>query len=330
MANSNPAYPLQQYATGAQDALALKEFGGLVLGAYPTLTTISQFTRKQTITQGQSYQFPATWKSTADYHVAGTTLTGVNEPQVEERIITLDTQELISHVYEDKFTEFVQHYSLRAERAVQAANAIARKIDQFTFATAINGARQVARGTGSVFPAGNLLTTPRTGAAATAYPMTEAGSLLLQADIREIGRKMREKDCPVSMGVCFLSPYLHDVLIMDTKLSSRDWQGGQNDLLKGRVTMCSGFMIMQSNLIPSTAVTGSLNSNYDGDFSLTKAVLIGDISSAIGEISYGGITPFGPDWIPANRAHLLGASILQGRKWLRPEALGEITTTVTG
>ena len=322
MANATQNPHLQDLGAGDELALALKEYGGMLLTAFKMATVFMGFGIKKTITSGSSHQFPATWKMTAEEHNAGVELQGDEEPLSEERLINVDTKELVAHDYINPVQDFIAHFDTRSERAIQAARAIGCMVDSRLARVAILGARQAARGPANEFPAGNTLTTPRAGPVTDAYPISLAGSQFLQCDLAEIAQKMDEKDVPRDNRATVVTPYLERVLRQDNTLLSRDYQD-PNSKLTRRVVMVEGFRVESSNNLPSTLVAGETNANYNDDFTLTAAVCLGD-PTAFGQVSFGGIVPFGPTWIDDKRSHLIGAAFLQGCKWLRPEACGEI------
>ena len=322
MPTPNLAYPLQSLGAGSTTALALKEFSGMVLTALANKTVAMPFVTTKTVTQGNSWQFPALWKATVGYHTAGTALTGTNEPIVEERTIALDSKQIAGSRILAEYDDLIAHFDTRQQAAFELGQGIAEFVDSILLRQIALGARQSAR---SSFPAGNVLTTARSGASLlAAYPISSTGSGYLQADLGEIGRKMSINNVPREGRVAFMDPLLYQVLRQDNTLLSRDYQNGTNEKLPARMTMAEGFMIVETNLMPNANVTSSVNSNYDGDFSLTACLCLGH-PTGVGHIRYrDGVVPEGPTWIPDRLAWLISARYLQGSKWLRPEACGEI------
>ena len=327
MPDPNLYRQLQDLGAGDALALALKRFSGLVLGAYETKLVVVSHGVKQALVGAKEYQFPATWKMTAEEHEPGTQLGGNKEPLSEERKIALDTKELVSHNWTPVIDQFIAHFSTQRETAKQAARAIARQLDSRGLRVLILGARQSTRGPNNEFPAGNRLTSPRTAPATTAYPLSLTGSKNLQNDLAEIAQKMDEKDVPREWGMrwAFLTPYLKRVLLLDKTLVSRDYQD-PNTMLRRVVKEVEGFIVEETNLMPSTNVTTETNDNYNGDFSKTACCCLGD-ETAIGRVYAEEITAFGPEWYGDRRAWLIGAASFQGQKWLRPEACAEIQMT---
>ncbi len=96
-------------------------------------------------------------------------------------------------------------------------------------------------------------------------------------------------------------------------------------LLSDKILRVNGFSVVVSNTFTTARenVTTERNANYNGNFSETVSVQTAD-RTAVGQVTYGGVLPFGPTWIEDKLSYLIGARMLQGMKWLRPEACGEI------
>jgi hypothetical protein len=320
MANVNPTSPLQDLGAGDEQALALTQFAGTVLTAFDEMLVAGRYGVKHYLQSGDSWQFPATWKMSAESHTPGVELAGSDEPLTEERTVSIDDKELVGHAYLSKRDSLISHLDLIPEWAKQAARALAKQYDSYWLRSLILGARQSARGPASEFPAGNVVTRDAATLVA-AYPISLAGSKNLQDDLGEIAQDMDEKDVPKENRVAFLSPYLKRVIRQDKTLLSRDYQDA-NDQNSRRLIEVEGFLVEETNNMPSSNIaTGE--STYQGNFSLTACCCIGD-SSAVGTVFLEDIEPFGPEWYTNRRAWLLGAAMFQGSKWLRPEACGEI------
>lgn len=315
---------LQEYGTGSTVALALKQYSGLVLQSYLMSLVATKHALKKDITgKGNSYQFPATARVSMEEHTAGTELTGNNQPEVEERTITVDSKQLISHRYFDEVQEFIGHYDMRAVAGRLHGHSLGKEVDSRMLRMIALGARQTSTGSGDdEFRAGQRVQADNAGAVTAAYALSLDGSQELQDDFEEIGRAMDDDDVPDMARVAFLTPYLRDVLLQDKTLVSRDYQS-TNDMLSQRMLKVKRFRIEVTNNMPSTnAVSGE--SAYQGDFTKTVALFIGD-GTAIGQVTCGGgIRSITPTWIDRVQSWLQGAKILQGCKWLRPEACAEL------
>ena len=325
MANFNPHSPIKDHVTAVADALALKQFGGYVLGAFDNALIAGVHGMKHNMPFGNQWQFPATWKMNSEEHEPGTEMVGNNEPANEERTIVLDDKELVAHVTLSKRDDLISHLSLLPEWGRQAGIALAETYEKYWLQCLCLGARQSARtiaGTSDSFPAGNRLDTARTGASiAAAYPLSLAGSKYAQDDLGQIGQKMDEKNVPKTGRFAFIGPYMSRVFRQDKTLVSRDYQD-TNTLLTRQMYLVEGFWLEEANLMP-TALIASGPSAYQGDFTTTAMLCMGD-NTAVGSVFLEEIDPFGPTWYESRRAWLLGAAMFQGSKWLRPEACGEV------
>ncbi|HUW30863.1 MAG TPA: hypothetical protein VM223_04570 [Planctomycetota bacterium] len=316
---------LQEYGAGSEIALALKQYSGITLQSYLMALVATKYALKKDITgKGNSYQFPATARVSAEEHTAGTELAGNNQPEIEERTITVDNKQLMSHRYFDEVQEFIGHFDTRRIAAQLHGHAVGKEVDNRMLRMIALGARQTATGAGDdEFRAGNRVQADIAGAVTVAYPKTLNGSEELQDDFEEIGRDMDDKDVPDNARVAFLTPYLRDVLLADKSIVSHDYQD-QNTMLTQKVLLVKRFRIELTNNMPSTNVVVG-EAAYQGDFSKTVALFIGD-GTAIGQVTTGGggVRPITPVWIDRVQSWLQGAKILQGCKWLRPEACGEL------
>ena len=325
--NANVLRYLRDLNASADDlALANKKYTGRVLGAFPTATFLRQFIWNVTVTAGKSFQFPATWKMTSEPHTPGTELPGNEEPISEDRVVTANTKEDVAHNWTTPVDKFIGDFDTRRNTAVQAVRSIGRTLESRLIRCVILGAQQSARGDNDEFPAGNRLTSPRSTDAATAYPVSLAGSLALQADFGEIAQKMDEKDVPREGRVAIITPYLERVLRYDNSLLSVDYQSGANDKLTRKITVVEGFHCFPSNLYPTADLSGAAAEPYAAyRVNCEKSVccFIGD-KSAVGNVEFGGIEAIPMDWHSDKRAWLVGAAYLHGARWLRPEACGEI------
>lgn len=110
MANATLNHPLQSLGSGDAQALALKQYAGMLLTAYETATVFGRYGLKHQITSGNSHQFPRLWKTSASEHTAGTEIVGVNAPITKELTIAVDSKELVSANHLSKYDDFIAHY----------------------------------------------------------------------------------------------------------------------------------------------------------------------------------------------------------------------------
>ena len=87
-----------------------------VYGAFLQANVMADKVRSRTITSGKSASFPRTWKTDAQYHVAGEELTGNNALSQTEKIVKIDGR-LASDTFLDSLDEMKLHYDIRSEVA---------------------------------------------------------------------------------------------------------------------------------------------------------------------------------------------------------------------
>jgi len=317
---------LQEYGTGDTVALALTQYSGMVLAAYEKFLVFARHVMSMPITNGRSKQFPAIARAEAENLVPGVDRVGSNQPQNEERLITLDDYQLISDEFLDEADDFVNHISSRQTYANQHGLACADQVDQRLSRMISIGARVADAGSGAdLFIGGHVITAADAGAITAAYPATLTGSIKLQTVFAEMAQEFDERHISDANRVAFLSPYLTRVLLCDKTLLSRDYQG-VNDLISRRMVECEGFVIEKTNNLPSAddSANTALPSQYRADFSKVAAQFIGD-AEAVGQLTaMGGVRAIAPAWQDTKHGWYTGAKVWQGSKWLRKEACGEL------
>lgn len=325
-------HTLQEYGTGAEIALALTQYGGKVLQSYYNKLTVGRHAWVHPITQGKTYQFPATAQATADELTPGSAREGSNQPEIEERLVVLNSKPIISDHYEGEIDAFIRHYDTRKATGRADGLACRLRVERELFAALALGARQAARGTGDDAFAGGLQVTGTYNDLGNEYPRSLTGSQTLQDQMSQVAVRFDENNVDDEGRICFLSPYLYDVLIEDNKLTSHDYTD-INDLVTRRMIECKGFKVEKTNLIKhtstasATCVLGDMSSwsqsAYQGSFLKTAALFIGD-QEAVGQITAYDLKTFGPEWMINYHSWYFGAKIWHGAKWLRPESCAEI------
>jgi hypothetical protein len=317
---------LQEFGSGDELALALKEFSGLVLTKFPEMMVFGNHIWTKSVSSGKEHQFPAVWAMECEEHTPGTDLAGDEDPLMEERLVYADTRQLVGHAWVSELHDFFAHFDDRTEIADQAAKSIAKKADSRLGRCIALGARTAARGPAGEFPAGNVVIAATAGAINLAYPISPTGAKRLRDDFAQMAQNMDEKDVPKGERFAYIDPFLKRVLSQDKTLVSRDYQG-KNDMLSRKLVECEGWLIEETNNIPRTLVAAGVGdggqSSYRGDFTKTVCLFTGD-RTAVGQVTFGGIRAFGPTYHEERLSYLLGAKILQGAKAIRPEACGEI------
>jgi len=328
MANPVLHRTLQEYGTGSAVALALTQYSGMVVSAFHQATEFARYVFTKPITNGRTYQFPAVAQATAENLIPGVERVGNNEPELENRTVTLDTYQTISDAYEAECDEFIRHFEVRNIVAQEHAEACAKEVDLKLARMIAVGARESDVGSGvDLFEGGHTITASTSGAVTTAYPVSLTGSQRLQSDLGAMAQEFDERNISRENRIAFMRPYLNRVLLLDKTLVSKDYQG-INEMLPRKLVECEGWKIVVTNNIPSDNDTSNSNLDtiYKADYSKVHVLCIGD-PLAVGQITaMGSVRPINPVWQDTKHAWYMGAKIWQGCKWIRKEACGEIVT----
>lgn len=321
-----PTAPMQSLGTGSDVALAIKKFGGLVLMSFDQVSAFWPNIAKQTITEGNSFQFPAIGRMGTIDHTPGEDLPGGGEPLSEERTIPVDDKEVVGHAWVTKVQKNISHFDVLNPYAMEAAKGIARTIDSRTARMICLGARQAARG-GGAFSSGNLVR-QNYADVTTGFSADSTGADRLYDSLLQIGQGFKDRNVDGEY-VAYLTPYMYRVALNSTKLTSRDYAEVNKDAMaKGKIYYLAGFRLVESNVFSTGFNMTTGPSAYRGDFRYTAVVCTGH-NEAAGAVTFGDIDPFGPTWYDHKRSWLLGAAWFGGIKWLRPEACGEIYCSTT-
>ena len=331
MSNASVTNPNQELGTGDTRALALRMFAGRVYQQFAVSTVLWPQGMKFMKSSGGSHQFPFVGFMSARRHDPGTERTGSEQPPVEERTVAPDGKELETSAWISRPAEKISHYDLMEVMAPEVASSIGRELDSIAARMIALGARQDDRTGQTTTFSGGQRVWRNASTEAAAYPNTAEGAKRIRKDLRDLAQKFVEDNVPRGNWTATLSPYLVNVLANDQTLNSRDWDNGNaNNAINRTITKVEGFAIKESIQLPgnsgASGVFDSTNESeaaYRGDFSKT-AILATAHPMAFGSVMYGGIEIEGPEYFKVNRASFIGAAVLQGTKWLRPEACGEI------
>lgn len=314
MANATVLQLGQANNAGATDALFLKMFSGELLMAFEEANVVMGRHQVRNITSGKSAQFPATWKVTAGYHVAGTEIVGQTSP-LNERTINIDDL-LLASVFTANIDEAKAHYELRSEYAKQCGLALSYQWDKNILQAMCLAARASATVTGS--PAGTQITS------ATTLYKTSATDLA--SGLYAAVQKMDENNIPESdQKNAFIRPQQYYLLAQSTNLLNRDWMGS-GSYSDGKILRIGGADLVKTNHLPNSviaSVTGQ-NNTYAGDFSKTACVVT--TKDAVATVKLLDLkTEMGYDI--RRQGTLIVAKYAIGHGILRPECAVELLTT---
>lgn len=125
----------------AQDnSLFRKLYLAEVATAYYTNTIMRGLHMTREIDSGKSASFPATWKTSAQYHTPGKELTGNNEVKHAERVINVDDL-LESDIMIYQIDEAKNHYDVRSIYSEAQGKALAEEYDRNVLRVLINASR---------------------------------------------------------------------------------------------------------------------------------------------------------------------------------------------
>lgn len=132
--NPTISSPGQVNATGAVDALFLKQFSGEVMTAFERSNVMLPLVTQRTISNGKSAQFPTVGLAAAAYHTPGESLLNSAEgygTAFKQGSATLTIDDLlVSTTFVPEIEELENHYDLRSSYALEMGRALAYEADK--------------------------------------------------------------------------------------------------------------------------------------------------------------------------------------------------------
>lgn len=283
MSNAVPSRLGQIEGAGAVDALFLKMFSGEVLNYRNNKSFAAMTVFKKTITEGITFQFPVTGKTSASYHAPGAEILGTPQDQ-NEVILTVDGTHY-SDVFVDEWDELINHYDLRQEYAKQLGEALSIEQDELILRQVFLSAND-STAINTDWPTGATTTlgTGLTSAAAVGFSTGFSAKLFAAA------QQFAEKNVEVSDLTCMTTPAVYFALAQDTDLYNRDYSGG-GDYSEGLISKVAGIKIAKHNNYPTTdrATDNALQNNvYVSDMSASAALVYAN--KAVGLLERKGLT----------------------------------------
>lgn len=311
----------QALGTGAVDALFEQLYLTELHAAFLEANIMRPLTMVKSISHGKSASFPRTWKTDAQYHVAGTEIVGTNNVQHTEKIINVD-ERVETDIFVNEIDELKNHYGVRGEYSRQMGHALAAKLDINILRTLILAARAAPD-----FGAADT-DTPADRVLDVASVDTNADTLIDQfwaaAELFDLG------NVPSSDRHIVLAPQQFYLLFQATNNYplNRDW-GGQGSIINATIEGLAGFTIHKSNHMTAAQLGGNYagvtgeNNTYSGDYSKTVATAFH--KSAVGTVQLKDLA-FRAVEQPEKFGTLLIGSYIAGTSDLRPESAIEIAT----
>jgi hypothetical protein len=315
MANATVSALGQVNQAGPSSTLFLKVFSSEVLSAFQRENKMLGMTSVRTIQSGRSSQFPRIGLTQADYHVAGTEITGdaINHAEV---IINIDEM-LLASSFVAEIDELKNHYDVRSTYSKEMGSALAKKTDQHLLQLTLLGARGTNPVTG--LPDGTSLI--------DADANTNMASLI--DSIFEGSQKLDENDVPEEDRYCVVAPDIYYKLVQNDKILNRDFSSLNGDFGKGKVLEVAGIKIVKLNTAVNSftnlsgASTTGQNNTYTGDFSTTVASVFH--KSAVGTVKLKDLSMESERDIRRQGTLLIGKYAM-GHNVIRHESCFEIKT----
>jgi len=261
----------------------------------------------------KSAQFPAIFKTSAEYHTPGTEITGTAIPH-QEVIVTLDDL-LISDAFIADIDEAMNHYDVRGPYANELGKSLALTQDKNIARMVIQSARASA-----IFSGGNGGSTLSNDGYAT-----DATTLI--SGLNTAKQTLDENDVPVdTQRVNAVLKVAEWYLVANSdKNINRDYNEGQGGLHHQNLRTISDIYILKSNATPygTDESAAGIPTKYQGDWSLTVgAVYTADAVASLRLMNLQ--TQMGFDM--RRQGTLMIARMAVGHGTLRPDCAVEIAT----
>jgi hypothetical protein len=242
-------------------------FGGEVLTAFETAAVLRDKHLVRQLSNGKSFKFPATWRTTAGYVAPGTEITGNTIPH-QDITIDVDTDPLIASVFVSDLDEMMNHYDVRAAYSKELGNVLARTWDANILRTILKAARSAALFTGDT--GGSQLTSASYASDATT----------LFAGLSLAKQTMDAKDVPVDQDPLYavLKPAQFYLLASSDRNLSRDYNGGAASIQNQALTTVDGVKIIKTNIAAAVyGVDSSADASLATYYKLNCANSIGAV-----------------------------------------------------
>lgn len=236
MANSTPNRPGQDKLAGDVRALMLDLFGGEVITAFETATTLRDKHMTKSLSNGKSYKFPAIWRAQGGYHTPGVEITG---DQIEHTEITVDPDDkLVSSVFIADIDELMNHFDVRQPYTKEMGEFLARHYDANVLRSILLASRGAALFSGDTGGTG----LQDANFATVATNLIDGFSAAKQA--------MDEKDVPVNSQPVhgMLKPAQWYLVARSDKNLNRDFNGGVGSIRSMTLNTIDDIQVHKSNI----------------------------------------------------------------------------------
>ena len=253
MANSNPMRFLRDNGSLSNDlALVVDQMGGMTINAFRERSIMRSLTKVIPYSKGVTYQFPATWKVTSNYHTPGQQLTG---QQINDDFypVSLESKFITADFSIHDIDPLIAQFDVQNEYAQQLGLSLANTFDKQLILDLIIASRQTANtpfpgggydGNGTAYVGADLDNT-------TASTRCEAFLTMLQ----DVGTRWRTIDVPVNQWVVIVEPHMFQQLVNHKvnglyQLMNTDWVGtasGANLINPPEMLKWNNFLITWTN-----------------------------------------------------------------------------------
>lgn len=268
----------------------------------------------------------------AEHHVPGQFIEGGTLKQDKVNISVDDP--LIKALRLPYADVTLSQFSLIEPSARECVRIISEKLDKRAAIVGVKAARTGA--VAGVHGGGHVVERLNVASLAAAYPVSNTGADNFANDLSDMARKFDEANIPETGRVCFISPYIRQVLTRSNRLMNRDYvEAVYGSIVDRSVGMVEGFNLVVTQHLPSTNVTGDLT-KYNGDFRVDGDVgqpaalclYKGEGKGAIGGVEAGGLRGV-VYWDENREVWLVKARIFVGLGQIEPWCAGEIRITTS-
>lgn len=316
MANSVPNHPGQDKLAGDTRALMLDLFGGEVITAFESATTMRDKHMNKMLSGGKSFRFPAIWRAQGGYHVPGAEITG-GQIEHTEIVVTPDDK-LVSSVFVSDIDELLNHFDVRQPYTKELGEFLARHYDANVIRAVLLSARGAALFSGDQGGTG----IEDANFATTATALIDGFSAAKQA--------MDEKDVPVHSTPVhgLLKPAQWYLVARSDKNLNRDFNGGTADIRKMTLNTIDDISIHKSNIASTVfGADDSANTDIPSDYRAKFGTTVGCVwtpeavcSAIVQEPSFQMVDQ------PEKQGTLLISRMMSGTRSLRTKCAVELRT----
>jgi hypothetical protein len=318
----------QDLATGSENALFLKVFGGEVLATFQEANKFMPLQMTRTISSGKSAAFPVIGTAGAHWHTPGESVIAdadaggvayLSKVKHTEREIFIDDC-MVSSVLIDDLDSLKNHYDHRSEYSSAIGRALALEADKHILSVVLAAANAPA----------NIPGVTSAGQSVNVADMDTSTSVFVSACFTA-AEKLDDNDIPKEDRYVAVRPAHYWKLVQDTNLVNRDFGGTNGVYSDGTVYKVAGFTIVATNNMPSDTTndsavddTGAKNDpqgtggiGYNANWTNVEALCFH--KSCAGTVKMADIQVMS-EYQVERLANLLVAKYAMGHNYLRPEA----------